>query len=63
MEASSSEHMELTVSHPPIPEERPDGMFCGMLVQLNGMVTDKSRTAGLECSKRRYGSMECSSLV
>jgi hypothetical protein len=42
MDVTLSESMEPTVIHPPhgsVPEERPEGIFRGMLVQLNGMVT------------------------
>ena len=42
MDAVLAEAMEPVITHPPhgsIPEERPDGIFRGLLVQLNGMVT------------------------
>jgi hypothetical protein len=53
--------MEPTVLYPPhgsVPAERPEGVFRGMLVQLNGMVTMqvKNRKAGMiKAAVQKYG--------
>ena len=61
MDVMLSESMEPTVLYPPhgsVPEERPEGVFCGMLLQLNGMVTRKVKNRKARMIKsavQKYG--------
>jgi hypothetical protein len=61
MDVMLSESMEPTVLYPPhgsVPEERPKGVFRGMLVQLNGMVTRKVKNRKARMIKsavQKYG--------